>query len=96
MFPEPIPEPVPGTRREISPVSPGPLRSDLHILFDRGYLSVTPDLEVAVSHRIREQFENGPDYYALQGRRLIELPSQPVERPNRELLEWHNQKVFVA
>jgi len=44
------------------------LRSDLHILFDRGYVTVTPDLRVHVSKRIREEFENGRDYYAHQGK----------------------------
>jgi len=30
------------------------LRADLRILFDRGYVTVTPDLRVEVSRRIRE------------------------------------------
>ena len=44
------------------------LRADLHILFDQGLLTVTPDLRVEVSRRIREEYENGRDYYALRGR----------------------------
>jgi putative restriction endonuclease len=51
------------------------LRSDLHTLFDRGYLTVTPEAHLEVSRRIREEFENGHEYYALHGRDL-RLPKQ--------------------
>ena len=57
------------------------LRSDLHTLFDRGYVTVTPDLRTEVSKRIREEFENGRDYYAHHGKRLTNLPAQPQELP---------------
>ena len=43
------------------------LRSDLHTLFDQGYITVAPDLRVRVSRTIREEFQNGHDYYALDG-----------------------------
>jgi len=49
------------------------MRSDLHKLFDSGYLTVDPkDRCVVVSKRIREEFENGKDYYKLQGQVLRE------------------------
>src|SRR5581483_4694792 len=35
------------------------LRSDLHILFDEGYVTVNEDLKVEVSSRIKEKYENG-------------------------------------
>ena len=39
------------------------LRSDLHTLFDLGYMTVTPDdLRVRVSRRIHDEFENGREY----------------------------------
>ena len=42
------------------------LRSDLHRLFDQGYITVgADDRKVNVSSRIREEFENGRDYYQL-------------------------------
>src|SRR6185436_5545764 len=50
------------------------LRSDLHNLFDLGYLTVTHDYRVEVSRRIREEFENGRHYYALHGQSLAVLP----------------------
>lgn len=44
------------------------MRSDLHRLFDGGYLSIDPaDRRVLVSKRIREEFENGKEYYRLNG-----------------------------
>jgi putative restriction endonuclease len=72
------------------------LRADLHILFDRGYLTVTPDLHVEVSRRIKEDYENGREYYTLHGRSLAALPQNPADRPAREFLEWHNQHVFLG
>lgn len=70
------------------------LRSDLHILFDRGYLSVTPDYHVEVSKRIKEEFENGRDYYAFHGTSLNTLPRNEQDRPSREYLEWHYGHIF--
>jgi putative restriction endonuclease len=72
------------------------LRADLHILFDQGFLTVTPDLQVEVSGRIKEEYENGRDYYALRGRRLLVLPSRPADQPSREFIAWHNEHVFAA
>ena len=36
-------------------------------LFDRGYLTVTPEYKVEVSKRIKEEFNNGIEYYAMHG-----------------------------
>lgn len=69
------------------------LRSDIHTLFDRGYITVTPDLTVRVSGRIREEWENGRDYYALD-RGQLRLPLPPNPPPSRDLLQWHADTVF--
>jgi putative restriction endonuclease len=69
------------------------LRKDLHTLFDAGYVTVTPSLELRVSRRIREEFENGRDYYALD-RRVIRSPTPPAPLPSAEYLEWHGDMVF--
>lgn len=71
------------------------LRQDLHTLFDLGYVTVTPQYRFAVSRRIREEYANGRDYYALQDR-PISLPDQEPLRPNRQFLEWHNEAVFKS
>jgi putative restriction endonuclease len=70
------------------------LRSDLHILFDRGYITVDPDYRVLVSQRIREEFENGREYYAHHGKSLRMLPESIGEQPDVELLRWHNHNRF--
>lgn len=72
------------------------LRSDLHKLFDIGYLTVTPEYRVEVSARIKEEYQNGREYYAHHGQRLLILPEAMEEQPSKEFLEWHNQSVFVA
>lgn len=71
------------------------LRSDLHTLFDAGYLTITPDLRVVVSKRLKEEFENGRVYYALSG--------QPVRPPaasnavvSQEHLRWHNENRYFG
>ncbi len=69
------------------------LRTDLHRLFDDGYVTVTPDHHLEVSRRLREEFDNGRAYYDLQGRTLI-LPGDPALRPSAAALEWHNEHVF--
>jgi HNH endonuclease len=69
------------------------LRSDLHTLYDRGYLTVTPDYRLEVSRRIKEEFQNGREYYALQGKRIA-IPKREAERPRPDLLEWHATEVF--
>jgi putative restriction endonuclease len=69
------------------------LRSDLHTLFDRGYVTVTPELKVEVSNRLREEFENGRDYYKLHGQPLRE-PVRPQWRPSRDFLDWHASQVY--
>lgn len=71
------------------------LRSDLHILFDRGYVTVTPDYRIEVSRRIKEEFSNGRDYYAHHGESLLVLPGSAAEQPRHDFLRWHNEQVFL-
>lgn len=69
------------------------LRSDFHTLFDRGYVTVTPDHRVRVSSRIKDEFDNGKHYYQYEGAELW-VPKTQTDRPNREFLEWHGDSVF--
>ena len=71
------------------------LRSDVHTLFDRGYLAVDPRFRLLVSPRLREDFHNGDQFYARAGQ-VIDLPVHRIDRPNREFLEWHLDKIFKA
>lgn len=70
------------------------LRSDMHILFDKGLMTVTPDLRIEVSGEIEEQYSNGKLYYSYRGEELRSVPGQLLERPSPEFLAWHNENVF--
>jgi putative restriction endonuclease len=72
------------------------LRADLHILLDKGYLTLTEDLRVEVSRRIKEDFENGQAYYEMQGRRLAVIPTRQPDRPSVEFIRWHNEHRFLG
>jgi len=69
------------------------LRTDLHRLFDDGYVTVTPQLRLEVSGRLREEFDNGKAYYDLHGKPIL-LPDDPALRPSAAALAWHNQHVY--
>jgi putative restriction endonuclease len=69
------------------------LRRDIHSLFDAGYVTVTPDLHFEVSRCIREEFDNGKHYYALNGNK-IEPPLDIGQRPDPAALKWHNENCF--
>ena len=70
------------------------LRSDIHRLFDTGYITVTPELRIEVSRRIREEFENGRDYYRHHGQQLAVMPEEGWQRPDRTYIEYHNERVY--
>ena len=70
------------------------LRSDMHKLFDNGYLTVTPEYKVEVSKSIKEEFENGKEYYQYHGKSLLYLPESMKEKPNVDSLRWHNENVY--
>jgi putative restriction endonuclease len=72
------------------------LRSDLHKLFDSGYLTITPDYHVEVSPRIREEYHNGKEYYSMHGKKLAVTPLSNRDKPNIDLLRWHNENIFQA
>ncbi len=69
------------------------LRSDVHTIFDRGYLGVDPKYRLVVSSRLREEFGNGEQFYAQAGQ-VIGLPARRADQPNREFLEWHLEEAF--
>ena len=69
------------------------LRTDLHRLYDKGYLAVSDDMRLEVSRRLKDEFDNGKRYYEMQGARLV-LPSAAALRPSEEALLWHAENVF--
>jgi putative restriction endonuclease len=71
------------------------IRSDIHRLFDRGYVTVTPDYRFVVSPKLKADFDNGEVYYRLSGNEIW-VPQDPSKRPDRESLEWHADTVFLG
>ena len=69
------------------------MRKDFHALFDKGYITITPSRNIEVSRKIKEEFENGREYYAHHGQ-SINLPIAYKYYPSTENLTWHNENVF--
>lgn len=70
------------------------LTKEFHTLFDKGYVTVTPDYLVRVSGALREEWQNGVRYYAYDQQPLRRLPDRDTFKPSRDALAWHNQAVF--
>ena len=69
------------------------LRSDVHRLGAAGYLTVTPELRMEASNRLRDDFDDGKTYLELHGRR-VRAPEPADLRPDADALEWHNENRF--
>ncbi|MQA92504.1 MAG: HNH endonuclease [Gemmatimonas sp.] len=69
------------------------LRSDVHRLFDSGYVTVTPEYRVEASARMREDFNDGENYLRLHGSNIL-LPRDAEMHPDPEALRWHNDNCF--
>lgn len=67
------------------------LRVDLHRLFDRGYVTFDDRRRLVVSRRLREDFENGKTYYAMEGTTLRDSAEAQPEKA----LAWHREHVFL-
>jgi hypothetical protein len=61
-------------------------RSDVHTLFDRGYLAADSRHRLLVSPRLREDFGNGDQFYARAGE-AFELPN--AGRTGRTAASWN-------
>jgi len=71
------------------------LRTDIHRLFDLGYVTVSTDGRFEVGRRLREDFENGQHYYRMHGQ-TVWMPTNPQLAPSRKALEWHQSHRFLA
>ena len=71
------------------------LRTDIHRLFDLGYVTVGEDARFNVSSRLREDFENGRIYYDLQGA-AIKPPLAGYPKPASAMLDWHRQEIYLG
>jgi putative restriction endonuclease len=71
------------------------LRTDIHRLFDTGYVAVDEDDKFVVGQRLKHDFANGRSYYGLHGQ-VLKLPVEKVHRPSSEALAWHREQVFLG
>ncbi|MGC2760525.1 hypothetical protein [Candidatus Binatus sp.] len=56
---------------------------------------MTPEYRVEVSKRLKTDFDNSQDYFALHGREIA-LPEKTADRPAKDFLAWHNERCFVG
>lgn len=71
------------------------LRTDIHTLFDLGYVSVDEDRRFVVSGRLKADFDNGKHYYDLHGTTL-RAPVLASAAPSTAALEWHRNSRFLG
>lgn len=71
------------------------LRSDVHTMFDLGFLTVDATHALRVSPSLRHEFGNGEEFYAREGE-TVSLPTDRRLAPAAEFLEWHGDEVFRA
>lgn len=69
------------------------LRSDVHTLFDKGYIGIDDEYRLLVSPRLRTEFGNGEEFYSREGQR-VRLPTKELNLPSHDFLSWHLEKVF--
>ena len=70
------------------------LRADIHKLFDKGYLTITNRFKIELSRKIKEEFENGKEYYRYHGKDIFHIPSREIDRPGIDFIDWHNNNVY--
>jgi putative restriction endonuclease len=72
------------------------LTKELHTLFDKGYVTITPDYQVRVSDALAEQWKNGKRYYVHDNQPLKKTPDDPWMQPSRDALAWHGEHLFIG
>lgn len=71
------------------------LRKDIHSVFDAGYVTVDTNHRFVVSGKVKDVFNNGEEYRRLHGRTL-RLPTRQLDRPDPDLLRWHNENRYLG
>jgi putative restriction endonuclease len=71
------------------------LRTDIHKLFDLGYVAIDEDHRFVVSGRLKADFDNGKHYYDLHGTTL-RSPTLASAAPSRNALAWHRENRFLG
>ena len=68
------------------------LRTDIHRLFDLGYVTVSGDHRFEVSTRLKADFDNGRHYYELHGQPV--RPPRGGTPPSPDALRWHREECY--
>ena len=71
------------------------LRTDIHRLFDLGYVTVSDDRRFEVSHRLKADFDNGRHYYDLHGAE-VRAPQSGYAVPAADALAWHREHRYLG
>jgi putative restriction endonuclease len=71
------------------------LRTDIHRLFDLGYVTVSADHRFEVSHRLKADFDNGRHYYDLHGAQ-VRAPRRGYAAPAADALAWHREQRYLG
>lgn len=71
------------------------LRTDIHRLFDLGYVTVSDDRRFEVSHRLKADFDNGRHYYDLHGAE-VRAPQRGYAAPAADALAWHREHRYLG
>lgn len=73
------------------------LRSDVHALYDRGYLGIDADLRLRVSPALKMNGWNGVEFYEREADGFrIAVPDNSRNQPDRDALAWHFETRFRA
>lgn len=71
------------------------LRADLHRLLDAGYVTLSPDYRLEVSRKVKGDYENGREYYSLQGHDVRQGLDELVW-PDPEFVAWHREHKYLG
>jgi len=71
------------------------LRTDIHRLFDLGYVTVSEDHRFEVSQRLKADFDNGRHYYELHGS-PVRGPKRGYAPPAANVLSWHREQRYLG
>lgn len=74
------------------------LRSDVHTLFDRGYLGIHPQRRtLMVSPRLRSEWGNGDEFYERASSGApITIPPRRMDQPNSDFLQYHADTIYLV
>lgn len=72
------------------------MRTDIHALFDKGYITIDAKYNVEVSKRLNEDFGNGKIYYEFHGKKLQNVPDRLTDLPSKDYLKWHNDYIYLG